>query len=312
MLELQVGNQFFFEKAALKNEELFSESTAMQALKHEMEWINQTGSPVLILGKPGSGKELIARELFRNHSNQTHSFLKVDINSLNREEVSENLFDGYEHPVKGFLSKFTGNTLCVKGLENLDFSLQLKILRVLKSPELKALQESLKIRLLFTAHSDLLEKVKEGWFHEELFSYFSRHLLFVPELRERRGDIQKLFYYYLSQSGFKGAVEGKVFDVLRNYAWRRNVTELKELCLRLSSLCTGEESIVVSHLPLSIREARELPLTIKYNPKVKLEKIKNWYIKLAVDHFQCKKKAARALGISVKTIYNKEMEGFLF
>ena len=89
----------------------------------------------------------------------------------------------------------------------------------------------------------------------------------------------------------------------------RNVRELKNLCERLAALISDKNNIEASDLPLNIREFGELPLFIKYNPKINLKKIKNLYIRLAVEHFQCKKTAARALGISVKTIYNKKIEG---
>ena len=309
MLELQFGNQFVFEERTLENEEIISESSSMKTILSEMEWINKNYFPTLIMGKTGSGKELIARELFRTHFNKTHSFLKVTVGVANASQVDEHLFDGKEYPVKDFLSKFVGNTVFIKGLENMNCSTQLKLLRVLKSSEYKALEKSLEIRLICTAHTDLLEKIKEDLFYEELFGQFSRHLLCVPDLRERIQDIPNLFYYYLSKNNFKGSVDPLVFNVLKNYPWRGNVAELKDLCDRLAAVSLNKESIKVADLPLNIRACGDLPLFIKYNPKVDLEKIKNWYIKLAIDHFQCKKRAAQALGISVKTIYNKKMEG---
>lgn len=106
-------------------------------------------------------------------------------------------------------------------------------------------------------------------------------------------------------------MDSGVLDTLKHYSWKGNIRELKNLCERLSVVCSGQKSIRVSDLHLNIRESGELPLFVKYNPKINLEKIKNLYIRLAVEHFQCKKRAVMALGISVKTIYNKKMEGTL-
>ena len=78
MLELQSGNQSVFEKTYLENEEIISESSAMRTVTDEMEWINKSCLPCLDYRQIGSGKELIARDLFRTHSNKTHSFLKVN------------------------------------------------------------------------------------------------------------------------------------------------------------------------------------------------------------------------------------------
>ena len=311
MLELQFGNQSVFEKVSLENEEIIANSLAMKTVVNEMVWINKSYLPTLIIGKSGSGKDLIARELFRTHSNKTHSFLKINVRTLSEKDVDDNLFNGRENPIKGFLEKYTGNTLFIKGFENLDFSTQLKLLRVLKSPDYKELEKSLEIRIICTAHTSLLDKIREGQFYEELFNQFRRHLLYIPDLRERVQDIPQLFHYYLSKNNFKGIVDLAVFDTLKHYSWKGNVTELKNLCERLAVASFGQESIRVSDLPLSIREFGELPLSVKYNPTINLEKLKNLYIRLAVEHFQCKKRAAKALGISVKTIYNKKMEGIL-
>lgn len=308
MLNLQAGNQFFFEKSYLENETIVSKSQAMQAVLNDIQWLKDSNQPVLILGQAGSGKELLAREIFKKHINKTHSFLKVNLSGLSVQEMNESLFNSHaHHPGKGFLKKFSGNTVFLKGIESLDFSIQLKLLKCLKSSEYKALEKSLSIRLICAGSNDLPDKVKEGDFHEELFQHVSRHLVMVPDLRERTQDIPELVHYYLSKSNFNGDVDTQVLDVLKNYSWQRNVAELKQLCDRLSEACFGQESIKVSDLPLNIRESGGNFLFIKYNPHINLEKVKTWYIKLALDHFKCKKQAARALGISVKTIYNREM-----
>lgn len=311
MLEkLYHGNQMFFEQmASVENEIIISESRAMQTILNEIRSINRSPLPTLILGKAGVGKELLAKELFHTYSNKTHSFFKVNASSLNLRQANEKLFNGNEHSIHGFLEKYAGNTLFIKEIDKLDVSLQLKLLKVLKSTDYKSLERVMEIRIICSAHTGLLEKTKDGQFCNELFSQLSRHLLFVPDLRERTQDIPKLIQYYLAKNRFTGDVEQKVLDILKNYNWKGNVMELKNLCVRLSAICSGQDCIRVSDLPLNIKESEGLPLYVKYNPKVSLEKIKNRYIKLAIDHFKCKRKAAEALGISVKTIYNKELEG---
>ena len=311
--ELRHGNQLFFEQVApMETAMIISESKAMQTILHEMRSINKSPFPVLVLGNTGVGKELIAKELFHTYSNKTHSFLKVNAGSLNTKQANEELFNGHEFSVTGFLEKYAGNTLFIKGVDKLDVSLQLKLLKVLKSKEYKSLENLMEIRIICSAHISLLEKTKDGRFYNELFSQLSRHLLFVPDLRERTQDIPNLVRYYLTKNNFIGEVEQKVLDILKNYNWKENVRELKNLCVRLSAICSSQDCIRVSDLPLNIKESEGLSLYVKYNPKVSLEKIKNRYIKLAVDHFKCKRKAAEALGISVKTIYNKELEGSCF
>ena len=307
MFNLQAGNQFFFEKTYFANEIIISKSQAMQAVLRNIQWLKESSLPVLILGRAGSGKELLAREIFKKHINKTHSFLKVNAGALSTQEMNESLFGGHAHPVKGFLKKFSGNTVFIKDIENLSFSIQLKLLKCLKSPDYKVLEKALSIRLICSGSSDLPDKIKEGHFHEELFQHFSRHLLMVPNLREREQDIPELVRYYLLKNNFKGDVDTQALDVLKNYSWKGDVAELKQLCAQISDACSSQESIKASDLPLNIREFRGSPLFIKYNPQINLEKVKSWYIKLALDHFKCKKRAARALGISVKTIYNREV-----
>lgn len=111
MLELQFGNQSIFEKVSLENEKIIANSLAMRTVMSEMEWINKSYFPTLIIGKSGSGKELIAREIFRTHSNKTHSFLTINIRTLSEQGIEESLFNNRENSVIGFLEKYTGNTL---------------------------------------------------------------------------------------------------------------------------------------------------------------------------------------------------------
>lgn len=134
----------------------------------------------------------------------------------------------------------------------------------------------------------------------------------MPELSERREDIPDLFAHFLREEGFLGEADSEALQILQSANWSGQADELKSLAQKLCARSDGRGSIQASDLPSRLKELSEAaPDYIKYDPEVSLESLKNQYIKLALQHWQCKKRAAKALGISVKTIYNKETLGAL-
>ena len=206
---------------------------------------------------------------------------------------------------QSFLENFEGNFVFIKEIDSLSAPAQFKLLKILKSEEYRETEADGKIRLTASASADLPEKAANGLFCKELFNQFS--LCRIPDLKDRSKEIPRLVQFFLKRNHFKGNVEPEVLSALARCEWRGNVGELKKLCIRLSAVCSDKETIAFSDLPSEIKRpgAGGSEFLIRYSPAVNLQNLKTLYIKLAVKHFKCKKKAAAALGISVKTIYNK-------
>ena len=206
---------------------------------------------------------------------------------------------------QSFLENFEGAFVFIKRIDSLTAPAQFKLLKILKSEEYRETEADGKIRLTASANADLPEKAEKGLFCQELFRQFS--LCRIPDLKDRSKEIPRLVRFFLKRNHFKGKAEPEALKALSRYEWRGNVGELKKVCVRLSAVCSDKESIALSDLPSKIKRPCNggSEFLIQYSPSVNLQNLKNLYIKLAVDHFKCKKKAAAALGISVKTIYNK-------
>ena len=102
-------------------------------------------------------------------------------------------------------------------------------------------------------------------------------------------------------------------QVLENYSWKGNIKELKNICFQIAILHSDKEIITESEVEKLIQvEAPSLLNILHYDPQLSLEKLVNYYIQLSLDHFHCKKESAKALGISVKTIYNKIQKGSVY
>ncbi|MCY4512788.1 MAG: hypothetical protein OXB86_03785, partial [Bdellovibrionales bacterium] len=148
------------------------------------------------------------------------------------------------------------------------------------------------------------DKLSKREFSEKLFSILNKNLILLPTLRERIEDIPEFLHYFLERNRFTGHLSNQAIEHLKKHSWSGNIIELKNLCVRWSVLCKDRQ-ITEKDLPKNIQSPSELSYFIKYNPRIKLEAVINFYISQAVQHFQSKKEAGQALGISPKTIYNK-------
>ena len=270
------------------------ESPVMKVIYKKIKNMAFVSDPILILGEKGTGRRRAAYEIFCQSQNKLlENFIEFVCPGMSALEMDKKLF--YE---PGFLSCGADKTLFIKGLECWDKALQDKFLSYIVNHKSGGLGP----RLIFSAEEGLTGKVKEGRFSQELFELLSQNLFILPPLSERIEDIPKLALLFNRQNGFKGCFSEEAEQALKSHLWRENITELKELCLKISLLPADTKHILKEDLPLK----KDI---VQYNPNMSLEELINLYISLSLDHFKSKKESAKALGISVKTIYNKIKSG---
>ncbi|MDE0091692.1 MAG: hypothetical protein OXN83_00210, partial [Oligoflexia bacterium] len=197
------------------------------------------------------------------------------------------------------------NTLFIKGLELWTAFLQNKMLSYL----LNNANSAHLPRLIFYGTETLSSKVQEGSFSQDLFNLLSKNLLILPLLSERKEDIPLFVSLFNEKNGFKGRLSHSAFQFLKSHFWYGNIPELKNTCLQISILYAEKDIITEEDLSLIIKGNTFETTNIKYNPNISLEDMINRYIELSIEHFQSKRESAKALGISVKTIYNKIKSG---
>ena len=300
---LNSGNQERFDKsfsASNKDKQIVCKSSVMKACIEEIKTISKNSSPVLIVGGYGTGRSMMGRKLFNISHSNNEDLLILDCSGMSIDEAESKMFSESDAIFKNSVSN---KTIMLKSIEYLSKKLQSQLLHVIQNSKDKR-QGNYTFRLIATANEHIYQKIGKGEFREDLFSYLSQNLLVTPLLVERAEDIPGLIDAFLKENGFKGSITPEAIQSLTNHDWKGNVIELKNVCSQIATL-HKDKVITPKELPLVSHQEIKVHLFVKYNPKIKLDELVDYYISQSLKHFKSKKESAKALGISVKTIYNK-------
>jgi DNA-binding NtrC family response regulator len=318
-------------KAAEGSPTLIGETPAMLAVRRLIDTIAPTDASVMILGETGTGKELIARSLHDKSRRASQTFIPVNCGALPENLVESELFGhrrgaftGADAHRKGLFEVANGGTLFLDEVGELDKSVQVKLLRFLESGEIRRVGENepfrVDVRVLCATNRDLREMVAQEQFREDLFFRLNTFEIFLPALRDRRGDIPALARHmlarYASRRGLtQSAIGPEALDVLQNHSWPGNIRELANMIER-ATILAGDGPIMAEHLPTQIPVRGKAQPTAaganggphfqipEGNPT--LRDIEMRYIQAVLEkHSGNKPAASRELGISLKTLYNK-------
>ena len=312
-MSLQIGEQqVCFEEPIStiqddnKNKDVFiAESAVMKSIYKKIKDLAYESSSVLILGARGTGSKTVAQKIFKeNRYNNSSHFIEMSCYGLACSFIDKKLFGKNKHST-GLLSIGSGNTLFIKGIELWPPFLQNKVLSYLLDNK----NSSSLPRLICYGSELLSKKVQEGSFSQELFNLLGESLLILPLLSERKEDIPLFISLFNEKNGFKGRLDLGAFQMLKSHSWEGNIAEFKSACLQISILYVEKELVTKDDLSLILKTNLFETTNIKYNPSITLEDIVNRYIELSIEHFKSKNQSAKALGISVKTIYNKIKTG---
>ena len=286
---------------------LIGQSLVMERLRQTIQSLGTTDVDVLINGKTGTGKEVVARHLHAS-SGRKGPFVALNCGAL-PETVFESEIFGYEPGAftgaqkrkLGKLEFASGGTVFLDEIESMPLALQVKLLRVLQERRLERLggNETIKLdcRIIAATKVNLLDLSAKGQFREDLYYRVSVVSLDLPTLAQRPDDIPLLLNYFVQVAAerFKRQVPQLDAPQLLEYqqrAWRGNVRELRNFADRLvlgleGALPEGDPAATFS-LPLRV-DAYEASL-----------------IKSALDtHGGNVALAAEQLGIPKKTLYDK-------
>ena len=225
---------------------------------------------VLIHGESGTGKELIARAIHFNGKRKDDPFVVVNCASIPRELLESELFGHEKGSFTGAhqrkIGKFelaNGGTLFLDEVGELEMLLQAKLLRVIQEKEFERVggTELIKtdVRILSATNRDLKEAVENKEFREDLYYRLNSFPIYIPPLRQRRGDILVLIEHFLKVFNSKLAKDIKGFTrkalkLIYDYSWPGNIREMEntiERCLIIAE----KDMIDVEDLPVHIRTA---------------------------------------------------------
>jgi transcriptional regulator with GAF, ATPase, and Fis domain len=229
-------------------DELIGKSHAFRTAIFQAEQVAPTDSTVLLLGETGTGKGLIARRIHEQSGRSHRPMITVNCAALPSTLIESELF-GHEKgaftgAIKQKAGRFElahGGTIFLDEVGDLPVELQAKLLRVLQDQKFERLGSSttrtVDVRVIAATNRDLDQLIEQGEFRADLYYRLGVFPIRAPTLRERRGDIPLLVWFFVSELQHR---LGKTFDevsaramaVLKAYDWPGNVRELRNIIER--------------------------------------------------------------------------------
>ncbi|HEY2343264.1 MAG TPA: sigma-54 dependent transcriptional regulator, partial [Chthoniobacteraceae bacterium] len=203
---LRVNQHFSMEGAG--DREIIGDSGCMQKLKQIIRKVAPTDATVLIQGENGTGKELVAREVFRYSARSGAPFIKVNCAAIS-ETLMESEFFGHEKGSytgaterrEGRFELANGGAILLDEISEISPGLQAKLLRVLQEREFERVGGNktirVDVRLIASTNRDLQEEVRQGRFREDLFYRLNVVPINLPPLRLRGDDLSDLVEFYV-------------------------------------------------------------------------------------------------------------------
>ena len=236
--------------------DLATTSPAMERVIRLAQKASSSNIPILIEGESGVGKEVIARAIQGSGSRKSKPFVTVNCGAIPDNLVESILFGHEKGSFTGATDKHQGKfleanhgTLFLDEIGDLPLDVQVKLLRAVQEGEVDPVggraPVKVDIRLVSATHRDLLQRVRDGLFREDLFYRLNVFPIFVPPLRDRREDIAGLVRHFI---GSIGAVEtggrvhgisGEALAILKAYDWPGNIRQLENAIFRAVVLCEG-------------------------------------------------------------------------
>lgn len=251
-------------------DELIGESPAINTVRQIVERVAPTNSRVLISGPPGSGKEVIARQIHRLSARANGPFVVVNAANIAPERMEIELF-GMERKAQGqiqarkigLFEQAHGGTLFLDEVGDMPVETQNKILRVLVEQNFERVEGGSKVqvdvRVMSATGKDLRALIDDGRFREDLYHRLNVVPIDMPPLSARRDDIPVLIDYFLDRLSVAGGmsrqdVSDDAVAALQAYEWPGNVRQLRNVVERMLILATEEvlDQISADALPAEI------------------------------------------------------------
>lgn len=303
------------------NKVIVYKSEVMKQMMKMIDRVAPSNASVLVLGESGTGKELVARSIHERSQRRNRPFVAINCGAL-RETLLESELFGHE---KGsFTGAYTrkiglaevanGGTLFLDEIGELSPGIQAKLLRFIQEGEIFRVggKDPIKvdIRLISATNRELDQEVARGNFREDLYYRINTISVHAPPLRRRKEDIPLLVEYFLARGHHRVLNRGRqmsedAMKILMRYDWPGNIRELQNVCERLQILADGH-TIMPGDLPENILNPEQKIVTDDYDPTMTIYDLEKRYILKALSYFDGNKtQAANALGITIKTLYNK-------
>jgi len=302
-------------------ESIIGKSKAMHRVFDLIAMVAPVDCNVLITGESGTGKELVARATHFQGPRAKGKFVPVSCGALPESLLESELFGhvkgaftGASYEKTGLIQEADGGTLFLDEIGDVPLSVQVRLLRVLQNREIQkvgsTVLEKVNPRVIAATHQDLLAKVRDNTFREDLFYRINVVEIDLPPLRERAEDIPLLASHFLKTYAERvgkdvGRIVPEVERAFRLYGWPGNVRELENVMERAVILCKGD-AITMADLPPAMRSSTPTGIAETGNLDERVAQSEKYYIERALEMGDGEpRRAAVALGVSLSTLYRK-------
>ena len=303
--------------------ELIGASAVMQRVKEIIGKVAVTDSPVLIEGESGTGKELVAAAIHRLSSRAKGAFIPVNCSAIPRDLLESEFFGhvrgAFSGAVADALGLFRGahdGTIFLDEIAELPPELQVKLLRVLQEMQVRPVGSTkahpVDVRVIAATNRNLEQAMHAGTFQQDLFYRLNVIRIQLPGLRERREDISSLVNHFIRRFNkrlrrdVKG-ISADALSALGGYDFPGNVRELENLIERAFAMGSRDQ-ITLADLPSLTARPSVAPSMAGNTVPTLAEVEKELILRALAVYSNDKEEAARALGISRRTIYRRLKE----
>ncbi len=323
--------KYYVEESDSRSSDIVGESEPVKRLKTLVDKVAKTEASVLITGENGTGKELVARELYRNSMLSKEPYIRVNCAAIS-ETLMESEFFGHERGAytgaterrEGRFELADGGTILLDEISEIAPSLQAKLLRVLQEWEFERVGGNktiqVKVRVLATTNRDLTEEVEKGNFREDLYYRLNVFPIAVPPLRDRGDDILLLANTFLLRHARRHGREEISFSkncekAIQFHNWPGNVRELENAVERAVILSDPGKKIEaellgLGNLSIPVASKKSIATSKKEaGDQAEIESMevveKRHIAKVLAGCDGNRTHAAEKLGLNVRTLRNK-------
>ncbi len=304
---------------------IIGQSHAMKSVFEIIKRVATSDGTVLITGKSGTGKELVARAIHYNSNRSTKRFVTVNcgaiVETLFESELfghKKGSFTGATSDKEGLFKVADGGTVFLDEVSEIPLHLQVKLLRAIEQKEITPVGMTdsfhVNVRIIAATNRDLRKEIEAGRFREDLYYRLNVVEIHLPSLSERPDDIPILANHFLEeyrkQMGrpIKG-ISNEAMAALMRYQWKGEIRELENVIERAVIFC-DKDFIGLEHLPEYIRPVNgEVVVPFAGGTRSLRDAVKqferSYIMRMLEEHERDKERTAKALGVSLSSLYRK-------
>ena len=302
---------------------MVGQSAAMHRVFDTIKKVAATDGTVLIYGKSGTGKELVARAIHYNSRRNGKPFIAVNCGAIVENLFESELFGhkrgsftGANADQEGFFKAAEGGSIFLDEVSEIPLHLQVKLLRAIEQKEVtpvgSAVPHMIDVRIIASTNKNLTKEVEAGRYREDLFYRLNIVELKLPTLAERPDDIPLLVEHFVSKYALEmnknvRGVDNEVMKSLTTHSWKGEIRELENVIERAVIFAEGM-LITKNELPGFIEQKQDSLYSFdgRRSMKEAVDEFERQYISHVLRTNQFNKEAtARALKISLSSLYRK-------